>query len=191
MPNTYDLKSKVQRAIAATIIGQGAAGSTWQNTFAGEYSSNDRILPDTSVECLEGIEEDFTGNYRFHGRIVFRDDATVQPNAPTPQTPFLNARTRVDQIIGVLVQSEDKTTMDYSRRLINQYGNALAVDASNGAIQASVNQAVANSDMTDFSLLYWRIADYGQAEKLGTEGGLYFQREIGFECVACNLGGQG
>ena len=81
--------------------------------------------------------------------------------------------------------------MDYSRRLINQYGNALAVDASNGAIQASVNQAVANSDMTDFSLLYWRIADYGQAEKLGTEGGLYFQREIGFECVACNLGGQG
>jgi hypothetical protein len=189
MPNTYDLKSKVQRAIASLLVGQGAAGSTWQNTFAGEYSSGNRDLPNTSIECLEGVEEDFTGNYRFHGRIVFRDDATLQPNVASPQTPFLNARQRVDQIIGLLVQTEDATTMDYSRMLINLYGNALAVDASNGAISAATEMAEANSDMTDFSMLYWRVTDYGQAQKMGAEGGLYFEREIGFECVACNLGG--
>lgn len=192
--NTYDLKSKIQRAIQALLIGTGV-GST-QDTFISEVSAATRALPNTSIDAGHGTEEDFTGNYRFHGRIIFHDAATQQPDQPDPQAPAAAAQARFNAVIGQLVQGSDgvipgtSTTMDVSRQLLNQYGNALAIDPSNGQNPVFAQAAADNADMADFSLLYWRISDYGTPEK-GNDDVSYYKREVWFECVANNLANSG
>lgn len=193
MGNTFDLKTKVQRALQAFLIGTGVGSPA--DTFASEVSTGEHKLPCTIIDAGHGVEEDFTGNYRFHGRIIFHDDATQQPNQPDPTAPMASAQARVNAILGQLTQSTDGftptsgTTMVAAMQLINQYANALAIDPSNGANQIWAQSAADNADMADFSMLYWRISDYGLPEKADADV-TYYKREIYFECLACNSGGR-
>jgi hypothetical protein len=82
-PNSLDLQSKIPRAIRALIIstGVGNAGNTYA-AFAASMSIN-RGLPNTTIICDgEGMPDELgTGNFRFpEVRIIFRDNATPQPN---------------------------------------------------------------------------------------------------------------
>ncbi len=183
MADTFDLKTKVNRAVFALIVGNGVG--TTDNTYPGETTSQDRTLPNTTIDAGECFEEDLQpGNFRFpNGKITFRDNAIVQPGDPNPNSAFLAAQQRVSAIIGQLVLSDDETTLDYTRRQLNAFGRALAVDPTNGDDPEASQSAANNQDMTDLTFLYWRITDYGEPKKAE---GLYFEREISFECVACN-----
>ena len=185
MANTFDLQSKLNRAIYALIIRTGIGDSA--NTFAGEVSSQPRTLPNTTIEAGEGNEESSMGNFRFHGVITFRDDAILQPNQANPQAPFIAAQTRSSAIIEQLVLSDGSPEMEVTRQNLNTYGRALAVDPSNGATLALAQDAAANADMVDFTALYWRITDYGTTRRAGGEKeGVFFEREVAFESLCCN-----
>src|SRR5579872_2135561 len=188
MADTFDLKTKIERAIYALILNAGLG--TPDNVWPGMASrtDEDRTLPNTTIEAGEGREDVFMGNYRFErGTVCFYDRAANDPSSTNPQEAFLAASQRSTSIIYLLVQSDDQTTMDYSRRLLNAAGRALAVDLSNGANAAMKQAALNNADMTDFTLIYWRVVDYGVTREVKAEGGgLYFERELGFECLACN-----
>ena len=184
MGDTFDLKTKVDRAVYALIVGMGVGNKN--NTYPGEATIGSRTLPNTTIDSGECFEEDLQpGNFRFPGgKISFRDDATLQPNESNPQAPFLLAQQRVTAIIGQLVLSDDQTTLDYTRRQLNYWGRLLATDASNETDATAAQTAANNQDMLDFTLLYWRITDYGVPKKI--EGVTFYEREVMFECVACN-----
>lgn len=184
MADSFDLETKIARAIAALIIGNGVGNSN--NTYPGAATSRDRILPNTSIVAGEGFEEDLQpGNFRFPaGQIIFHDDATIQPDDVSDQAPFLNAQQRVSAIVTQLVLSDDQTTQDYTRRQLNVFGRALAVDGSNGSDPVQASAAANNLDMADLTLIYWRIVDYGQPKK--QEHATYYERIVSFECMACN-----
>ena len=182
MADSYDLKTKIPRAIMALIVGTGTG--TVDNVYPGEATQTvtNRILPNTTIECDDGFEEDLQpGNFRFTGKITFRDDGTTQPN-DTANAPFLRAQQRVSAIITQLVLSDDQTTKDYTRRQLNTFGRALATSQNPGNPVADQWAAI-SQDMVDFTLLYWNITDYGSPKK--TEG-TFFERVIEYECVACN-----
>ena len=183
MGDTFDLKTKVGRAIYALIVGTGV-GSI-DDTYVGEVKSDRRTLPNTTIDAGECFEEDLQpGNFRFpNGKINFRDDSVIQPNDPNPQSAFLEAQQRVSAIIAQLVMSDDETTLDYTRRQLNTFGRAMAVDPTNGSDPLAAQSAANNQDMTDLTFLYWRITDYGEPKKAE---GLFFEREMSFECIACN-----
>jgi len=184
MGDTFDLKTKVQRAVAALIIGQGVG--TVLNTYPGEATIGGRTLPNTTIDAGECFEEDLQpGNFRFPGgRINFRDDGKIQPDDPNPQGPFLRAQQRVSAIIEQLVLSDDGTTLDYTRRQLNTFGRAMAVDPTIGADANAAQTAANNLDMADLTFLYWRITDYGEPKK--NEGVTFYERDVMFECVVCN-----
>ncbi len=182
MADTYDLKTKIPIAIKALIVGTGTG--TVDNVFPGEASQTqtDRPLPNTTIECDEGFEEDLQpGNFRFTGKIMFRDDGTTQPNDGINK-PFLRAQQRVSAIITQLVLSDDDTTKDYTRRQLNYWGRLLATSQNPGDPVAD-SLATINQDMTDFTFIYWNITDYGSPKK---SEGTFIERDISFECVACN-----
>jgi hypothetical protein len=183
MADSFDLKTKVERAVFALIVGTGTGNSN--NTFPGEATSQDRALPNTTIDAGEGIEADLQpGNFTFHtGKIIFHDDAVIQPGNPNPNGPFLAAQNRVSAIITQLVQSDDLTTQDYTRRQLNTFGRALAV-AVDPNDPKSVQLAANNQDMPDFTLLYWRVTDYGTPKK--EENVTFYERVVLFECAACN-----
>lgn len=181
MADSFDLPTKINRAIYALIVGTGVGLP--ENTFAGDATSSNRKLPNTSIMAGEGFDEG-QGNYRFPAcKIIFRDKETVQPNDPNPNSAFLAAQTRVSAIIEQLALSDDGTTMDYTRRQIEAYGRQMAVDVSGGTNPVMAQSMANNLDMENFSLIYYAITDYGSAKKVE---GLYFEREVFFECLACN-----
>lgn len=184
--NTYDLKTKVERAIAQMIVTNGAG--TWLNTFPGEATGDTgHELPNTVIDAGIGDEDDFTGNYRFFGKIIFTDMALNQPTVNDTLESFSAAQQRVSTIIGLFVQTDDQTTMDYSRKLINGAANSMAFDFSNGQDPVQEEFAEDNSDMTDFALTFWRIIGYGRpVKKESVDGGLYYERVVEFECQAAN-----
>ena len=144
--NTFDLESKLNRAICALIVQSGTGRNG--NTFAGYVSSEFRTLPNTTVTSGEGNEEDFIGNFKFFGKIVFEDPGTLQPGMANPQQPFLDAQTRTSTIISQLVQSDGSPEMEASRVLITNAGRSLALDPSNGANPTIAALAETNADMT-------------------------------------------
>jgi len=185
MANTFDLESKLNRAIYALIVFTGVGDA--KSIFAGEVSSQERTLPNTTIISGEGNEEFDLGNYRFHGKISFRDDGVLQPNMANPEQPFLNARNRVSAIIEQLSLSDGSAEMEVTRQNLNAYGRMLAVDPTNGADAGSAQNASNNSDMTDFTVLYWRVTDYGTSRQASVDtGGLFYEREVFFEALACN-----
>ena len=187
MGDTFDLQTKIPRAIAALIIGTNVG--TVNNTYPGEATATvtNRTLPNQTITCGDGFEEDLQpGNFRFTGTINFRDDGTTQPNETNlPNGPFIRAQQRVSPIITQLVLSDDGTTKDYTRRQLNAWGRKMAATVANGGTASSDQDAANNADMADFTFIYWNITDYGTPKKTES-GGTFVERDITFECVACN-----
>ena len=184
MANTFDLESKLNRAIYALIVGTGVG--TPVNTFAGDVSSQPRTIPSTTIRAGEGHEESSLGNFRFCGQIMFRDEGINQPQTGNPNAAFMQAQQRVSAIISELVQSDGSPEMEVSRQLITSYGRALAVDKTNGAEQAAAQSAAANADMVDFTMIYWRVVDYGTTRQSKELDSVFYEREIIFEALCCN-----
>lgn len=182
--NTFDLESKLNRAIYATIISTGAGKPG--NTFAGYVDSENRPIPNTTIISGEGEEEYGLGNYRFFGKIIFRDSATLQPEMSNPRQPFLDAQNRTSSIISQLVQSDGSSEMEVSRSLINSAGRAMAIDPTNGANQIFSDLALVNADMVDFTIIYWRIIAYGSVKSTKSTGNTNYERETLFEALCCN-----
>ncbi len=185
MGDTFDLKSKIPRAIGALIVGTGVG--TVKNVFPGEASQTqtNRALPNTTILCDDGYEDEWQpGNFHFSGKITFHDDGTTQPNETNPNGPFLRAQQRVSAIITQLVLSDDGSTKDYTRRQLNYWGRLLATDPTNGADAVAAQAAANNQDMLDLTFIFWNTTDYGSSKK--TENVTFIEREITFECVACN-----
>ena len=184
MAFTFDLQSKIARAIEALLISTGVSTAKECNVFP---SSDKQTFPSTEIEVEEGIPEVLgSGVFRFPVvRLIFHDEGTVQPNQPDINRPYLDAQKRISANITVLMLSDDTTTLDYTARQLTAAGNALAMvpDVTN---PVQVQVAADNADMADFTILQWLEGTYGSPKRVETEGTTYWERIVTFECVACN-----
>jgi len=176
-----DLQSKLARAIRAVLIDQNAV--TLENCYP-EPANDVRALPNTTIQCEDGVEFEGPGNWKFpSARLVFRDRAVAQANESEAQ-PRIDANARLTAIKNALMRSTDGTTYDFIRSELCRLGNAMAVDASNGADPVQVQFAVDNADMADFTCLFWMPGLVSAPTKAAD--GTYWEREMAFEAVACD-----
>ncbi len=184
MAFTFDLQSKIARAVRALILSTGVGTAKETNVFP---SSDVQTFPNTTIEVDEGIPEVLgTGVFRFPVvRLTFHDEGTVQPNQPDPMRPYLEAQKRISAVITVLMLSDDVTTLDYTARQLTAAGNALAM-VPDVTKPVQVQQAADNADMAEFTILQWLEGTYGSPKKFDNESVTYWERVVTFECVACN-----
>ena len=178
-----DLQSKICRAVRALLIEDGA-GST-EDTIAAP-SSVLRELPITAVMTGDGQPFDGPGNWQHQVNLDLRDDAVNAPDEADTDTARIAANARCTKIVNALMLSEDGHTLDYTARRLTELGRALAVDESEGADEAMALRAAQNADMADFTVLWWEAAGQGAATISAGESSTYWQRDLQFNCVACN-----
>lgn len=179
-PNS-DLQSKINRAVRAVLIDQGAA--TTENCYAAP-ASDERTLPNTTVGTGDGIPFEGPGNWHFPDvRLNMRDNAIAQPGQDA-SAPRKAANARWTKIYNALARSDDTHTLYFTATELTRLGRALAVDPSGGTDAAWVKFADDNADMADFTVLWWDVAAQGTASK--DVGGVFWERDLQFNCVACN-----
>ena len=190
--NSYDLESKVTRAVRAQIIAAGADAP--ENVIAGPSIVN-RTLPNTTIYIPESdsasAREEImgSGNMKFPAiGINFRDNAVNAPGDSNPRGSYLAANARISATIQALTQTDDEgASLNYTRSAINSAAQALAVDSSMGANAVQSQDAFNNADMADFSFIWWQIVDYGTMKmNKDSGGGTFWERTIFFEGIACN-----
>lgn len=182
-PNT-DLQSKINRAVRAVILSVGAG--TVNNTYAAPFGDV-RILPNTSISTGDGIPFDGPGNWHFPNVIVnLRDDGAIQPDATDPNQPRIDANLRLTGIYNALNRSNDTTTLYFTAGELTRLGRLLAVDQSGGTDPVQAQSAADNADMADFTVLWWEGGLVGTPTRHESDGHFFWERELGFGCVACN-----
>ena len=177
-----DLQSKINRAIRAVLISAGAG--TLNDTYAAP-ASDDRQLPNTTIITGDGIPFSGPGNWHFpEVTVLLRDSAVVQPATDAANTPRISANSRMTAVINALTLSDNISSLYYTAQQITALGRALAVDPTNGSNPIAAQSALDNADMSDFTCLWWDVTSNGQPKK--SENGAYWERELGFSCIACN-----
>ena len=180
-----DLQSKINRAIRAWLINQGAVAAA--NCITAPSSAK-RPLPLTDIDA-DRIKQGATpadgpGNWHFANVSIILEDSAVVLPGDDPDSQRVLANDHFTAVWSALNQSDDGTTIFYTGYQITLAGQALAVDASNGADPVQAQSAADNSDMVDFTILaLWQGLE-GTAAK--SADGTFWSREIGFSCVACN-----
>jgi hypothetical protein len=178
-----DLQAKINRAIRAVLIDQGAGGVG--DTYAA-ITSEGRTLPNTTITTGDGVSFDGPGNWYFPSILLnLRDSGLVQPNEPNPAAPRMSANDRMTGIYNALCRSDDEHTLDFTAKELTRLGRLLAVDQSGGTDPDQVKNALANADMVDFTVLYWQSGLMGTPKK-HDEKATFWERELEFSCIACN-----
>lgn len=180
---TSDLQSKINRAVRAVLIAEGAGTVT--DTIAAP-SEMDRTLPNTTVVSGDSQPFDGPGNWRFPVTLVLRDEAVTQPTEINLEASRQTANGRLSGILNALNRSDDEHTLYYTALELTTKGRALAVDASGGTDADSVQRAADNADMADFTVLWWESVSVGAAAKTTATGATFWERTLDFSCVACN-----
>jgi hypothetical protein len=176
-----DLQSKLNRAIRAVIIEQGAGSA---DTIFLAHTSDERGLPSTSIDSGDATEHVmFTGNWRFTSvTVTLRDSADPEQFAPTP--PQVAATERYNLIRAALTRLGDNGEFNYMPGQLTTLGRALAVDESEGEIPESAQFAADNADMEDFTVFWWNTVALS-SPRINAEAHCY-ESELRFDCIACN-----
>lgn len=181
-PNT-DLQSKIDRAIRAVLLDQGAA--TKENCYAAP-ASEARILTNCTIASGDGHPFDGPGNWQFPNvTLNLRDDGSVQPDMADANQPRTDANARMTKIFNALNRSDDEHTLYYTATEITRLGRLLSVDVSSGSDPTLAQEAADNADMADFTMLWWEAGIVGTPVKHDSET-TFWERDLQFSCVACN-----
>lgn len=181
-PNA-DLQSKICRAVKALLIAEGVGSAL--DTIAAP-SQEARSLPITTITTGDGSPFDGPGNWSHTVNLDLRDEAVTQPTEANPQSTRVSANERCTRIVNALTRSEDTHTLKYTADRLTTLGRALAVDETSGSNPIAAQRALDNADMADFTVLWWEAVGVGSANKVATDGGTFWQRDLQFNCVACN-----
>lgn len=100
---------------------------------------------------------------QFDARVATTGDALVQKYADPADGHTMTLQATADDITSI--------------------GNALAVDASNGADPDQVQFAANNADMADFTLQGWFEKGFGRGT--ADDGGNNWERVLMFDAVCC------
>lgn len=167
-----DLQSKLNRAIRAVIIDQGAGSDA--DTFV-DFTSDNRELPNTTIDCGEASEHiPFTGNWRFpRVAIVLRDHAAIQPEEINTDAAWRAAMERYDKVRVALSRVGDSGEFDFMPGQLTTLGRALSVDDPEN-----------HADMEDFTVFWWNIVTLA-APRLSPDGN-FFESGLQFDAIACN-----
>lgn len=175
----HNLRSKLNRAIAAYLISKGVGGPS------DTGPANARTLstyPRTTVRATIGKPEPpLTGNYRVPVHVSIKASATQEPDEPNLDIARKLFDERLANVFDALMQSDDDQTLRKTADDITAAGRALAVavDASPEAVQFAAN----NADMVDFTLLGWYDGGFGDGEP-DAEGNAWEEILI-FEALCC------
>lgn len=166
---SQDLQSKLNRAIQAVIIDQGAG--TESDTLI-EFTSEPRVPPLTSIDS-GGADEHvmFSGNWRFAKvMVVLNDPATVEDE--NPKAAQIAALQRYNLVRQALTRIGDLGEFSFMPDELTTIGRALA-DAGED-----------NADMTDFTVFWWKIVGLS-SPRINPEANC-FEAQLQFDCIACN-----
>ena len=150
--------------------------------------SYERNLPLTEIGTGDGhCSLDCPGNFHFpEVRVVMEDEGVNQATAVNQNAARVAANQRMSAIYEALVLSTDGTTYDYTAQAITAAGQALAVDPSNGADAVQAQTAADNADMGDLQVIWWNPVTNGMMKENRSDKGVFWERELGFECIAAN-----
>ncbi len=148
MANYNNLRSKLNRAIAAYLVSQ-ACGSVDDISPANSRTASK--YPNTKIRCTIGKPEvPLTGLRRMPVLISIRGSATQKPGEPNPDLARVNFDARVAATYDAMLQSDDDQTFRATARAITATGRALAVVVDPNDPE-SVQFAANNADMVDFT----------------------------------------
>lgn len=175
-----DLQSKINRAVRALLINSGA-GST-EDTFT-ELTSDTRALPNTTIATGQGEElVRYTGTWRFPDvTVTLRDRASVEPDEENPNTAWIEALARYNDIHNTLARVGDAGELGFMATELTEAGRALAESylTESGDIIAADN-----ADMASFTIFWWHLVNRS-SPRINAEG-TFYESEMQFECHACN-----
>lgn len=175
-----DLQSKICRAVRALLI-EESAGST-ADTIASP-SAAARSLPLTAINAGDAKPFDGPGNWQMDISITLLDAAPVQPDEANDQASRISANERMTKVVDALMKSDDTHTTYYTAQRLTTLGRALAV--SDGSASGD-QRALDNADMAEFTVLWWEADGIGSAGRISGDKGTFWERELKFNCVACN-----
>ena len=177
-----DLQSKICRAIKALLIAEGAGSE--EDTIAAP-SQAARPIPNTTILAGDGTPFSGPGNWQHPVTIDLRDTALTQPEETNPNRTRIDANNRCTRIVNALTRSDDTHTLYYTAQQLTAAGRAMATAVNSSA--EAIQFAEDNADMAEFTVLWWEAVGSGTAQTMnGGEAGMFFQRDIQFNCVACN-----
>lgn len=167
---SQDLQSKLNRAIRAVLIEQGA-GST-DDTFI-EFTSADRAFPNTTIDSGNASEHVmFTGNWRFQNvSLTLRDSASSEDE--NPKAAQIAALERYDRIRAALTRVGDNGEFNFMPGELTTLGRALATESPED-----------DADMADFTVFWWNITSLS-SPRIDPEANC-FTASLQFDCIACN-----
>ena len=173
-----NLRSKLNRAIAAYLVSQGCGGV---GDVVPANSRQPKSYPNTTVQStLSKPEVPLTGLRRVTVHISIKGSAVIDPSEPNPEVARINFDKRVAQTYDALMQSDDDETLRATAAAITEAGRALAVPADDSPEAAQF--AANNSDMEDFTCSSWYDMGEGDGEPSGE--GCAWNEILIFEALA-------
>jgi hypothetical protein len=174
------LRSKVNRAIAAYLVTQGAGGP---DDVSPANSTGKKGFPFTTVQAtLSKPEVQLTGLRRVSVHISIKGSAVQNPDEPNPDQSRKDFDDRVGATYDAMMQSDDGQTLRATADAITTAGRALAVDASNGVDPVQVLRAANNADMVDFTCQ--NVYDTGEGDGEADGEGCSWEEILMFDVIA-------
>jgi hypothetical protein len=175
---SLDLQSKITRAMKAVLKNAGVTG-----TIIAAPENIERTLPLTTITCDDGRQTlDQPGNWNFPDiQIFLKDDAVADPGIPDYAERRTAANSHFSSVCSALCLSDDGgQSYDYMARLLTAAGQALATTGT-------AEQQADNADMAAFTVLFWNPTVSGSGKISTSDKGTFWERVVGFECIACNV----
>jgi len=166
----HNLRSKLNRAIAAYLIGAGAG--TVDDTFPATSVKPKGYLNTTIKSQIGRPEVPNTGIYRITVHVIIRGSAVMENAEPNLESARLGFEDRLSTVCDALMQSDGRG-LKVTATAITAAGRALATgdDAAN------------NADMGDFTVTAWYDAGFGAGE--ADAEGTAWEEVLIFEAVCC------
>ena len=155
------LRSKLNRAICAYLVSQGA-GST--KDTQPSFTQSTLAFPNTTVRATTGTPDPpFTGNYRIQVWISIKGSASESTTEPNPDLRREEFDNRIATVADALMTGNGYNSLSDTANAITAAGRALAtvIDPND---PASVQFAANNADMVDFTLIQWIDRGFGDGQ---------------------------
>lgn len=163
-----NLRSKLNRAVAAYLVGAGAGTTEDVLPFTTRVA---KTFPNTTVRARMGKPEpSFTGNYAIVLHITVRGSAAQDPTEANEEAARIAFDERVALTADAMMQTDNNADLAYTAQAITDAGRALAIsDPDNHA------------DMADFKCHVLR--DDGFGDPSPDEQEAFWEEILVFEAV--------
>jgi hypothetical protein len=174
-----NLRSKLNRAVAAYLIGAGVGPAA---SIKPANVRTPKVFTDsvnTTVRARLGKPDiKFSGNYNILLHLIIRGSAMTSNEQPGDEDARQLFDARIAAVYDAMMQSDNGTGLEWAANAITDAGRALATTDIWDDAPAS-----AHADMADFTMLDLQDGGFGDANPNEQEH--IWEEILVFECVVC------